>query len=195
MPRVKSQKQSLGRSRSPPKREDNKVPQVAMHRCDHPGCSFWSLSRGNLKTHTKIHTQTKDQICSWPCPERADGKCSFSCTDPSSLNRHVKRHIKRAIGKGQNIPEEFLVPRTRNKNPSSNPFNRDPYPSRHIDSGPEESSSAPFTSSSSGTHTPCIYENPTETPDTQSSSNVGHFCVDALSFSTWPLSQAIIESP
>ncbi|EIW85672.1 hypothetical protein CONPUDRAFT_162824 [Coniophora puteana RWD-64-598 SS2] len=52
--------------------------------CTKPGCSYGTMQKGNLKNHMVMHTQSAFRWC-------LIGDCDFSCTDPSSANRHRKR--------------------------------------------------------------------------------------------------------
>jgi hypothetical protein len=38
--------------------------------------------------------------CEWP-------SCQFSCSDPSSLSRHIKRHVAAALANGLQIPKQY----------------------------------------------------------------------------------------
>ncbi|EKM76964.1 hypothetical protein AGABI1DRAFT_130692 [Agaricus bisporus var. burnettii JB137-S8] len=82
-------------------------------KCDHEGCSFTATQIHNLKVHMKIHTKKKDQRCVWP--NSTGSPCKFRCSDPSSLNRHIKVHIVRAIAKGDLIPAAYQKFVTRMK--------------------------------------------------------------------------------
>ncbi|KZT06670.1 uncharacterized protein LAESUDRAFT_812635 [Laetiporus sulphureus 93-53] len=63
-----------------------------MHQCGHPGCTYRTLQKSNLRTHMYKHSGEKPHKCPDIDPEHG-APCSFRTADPSSLTRHrVRKH-------------------------------------------------------------------------------------------------------